>query len=72
MGYENATANEAYEFFKNMREIIRTGGMNGQRYNAISQRITAISNELKKNGPNEDLVHVKMMGMSLIQRQKVM
>ena len=67
MSYTNAFAAECYEFFKAMRETIKINGMNGKHYNAITEKLNEIP-----VGCDVELSEVRAMGLSLIQRQRVM
>jgi hypothetical protein len=67
MSYTNDFAKACYEFFRTMRDEIKSNGMNGQRYNAITAKLKEIP-----TGNDPELCEVREMGQSLINRQRVM
>jgi len=71
MNYETDIAQNAYEFFRVMRDTIRREGMDGKRYQMITGRIEIITEAIRNGAPTE-LNEVRSMGMALIQRQRIM
>jgi cell fate (sporulation/competence/biofilm development) regulator YlbF (YheA/YmcA/DUF963 family) len=67
MSFTNDFAKICYEFFRQMREEIKTNGMNGHRYNAIVTKLREIP-----TGNDPELCEVREMGQSLIQRPRLM